>query len=364
MFYYSGNYWMFVNDLESKIKFWDVLMSYITWFFWFIFVIWIIWIFNKLTDYFIKKFFGNNTAVIFISDFIIRFIAITRYIIAFYVFTYFSIIPISVKDIVHRWYSIAIILTFTIFATSFVNKFFAYDLIEKSKLKALSRNLLPFVNKIIVWFIWVIWAITIFDNLWYNISALIAWAWIWGLAIAFAAQKSIWNVFGAITILLNKPFKIWDYVTVNGVTWVVKDIGLSYLTLIERAGHQVMIPNETIISTNVENFSVRRDRRTDFSIWLVFWTTLEKMKVWVKIIEDILDEYVTENTISEHRVFFNMFNSFSLDINVTYYSLLNDSYADYLKQKEEINLKIKTLFKQARLEMAFPTQQLYIKNEK
>jgi small-conductance mechanosensitive channel len=59
-----------------------------------------------------------------------------------------------------------------------------------------------------------------------------------------------------------------------------------------------------------------------------------------------------------------MFAAFSLNINITYYSLLNDSFIDYLKQKEEINLEIKKRFKTARLEMAFPTQQLIVKNEK
>ena len=67
--------------------------------------------------------------------------------------------------------------------------------------------------------------------------------------------------------MLNKPFKIWDYISVNSHIGTVKEIWLSYLTITDKMGHQVMIPNEMIISTSVENFSVRSNRRTDF--WII-----------------------------------------------------------------------------------------------
>lgn len=339
----------------------NIVFSIITAFVWFILVLWLLWFLNKLLENYIKKRFEKHKSAIFMTDLVIRFVNISKYILAFYVFSNFAILPNEIDFIANKTYSISLIIILIFFTTSLVNHFFTNELIEKTKLKALWKTLLPFVNKIIVIFIRVIWVITIVDNLWYDISALVAWAWIWGLAIAFAAQKSISNVFGAITILLNKPFKIWDYVNVNWITWTVKDIWLSYLTITDRAGHQVMIPNEAIISTNVENFSVRKNRRTDFTIGLIYWTTLEKMQKAVWIIEEIMKVYEEDETISSFRVNFNMFNAFSLDIQVTYFSLLNNSYNDFLKQKEEINLEIKKRFKVAEIEMAFPTQELILK---
>ena len=360
-FYYSYNYDLFKRLMMDKINLPDASFSYIAWIIGFFFTIWIVWLINRTTESFINKVFKENSTVLLITEFVVRFISITKFIFAFYVFSYFAVLPETLKIIANKWYSISIIIIFVVFATWFVNKFFTDDLIKKSKLKALSRTLLPFVNKAIVIFIWVIWIITVFDNVGYDITALVAWAWIWGLAIAFAAQKSISNVFWAITILLNKPFKIWDYVIVNWVEGTVKDIWLSYLTLIERSWHQVMIPNETIISTNVENFSVRENRRTDSSIWLEYWTTIEKMKKWVQIIEEILEEQVWDEKISSYRVNFDMFWDFSLNIVVTYFSLIKSPLNEYLKQKEYINLEIKKRFKIAKLEMAFPTQELIIK---
>jgi MscS family membrane protein len=125
--------------------------------------------------------------------------------------------------------------------------------------------------------------------------------------------------------------------------------------------HQVMIPNEAIISNNIENYSVRKNRRVDFNIWLVYTTTIKQMEKWIKIIEDILNSYVELKTVSEFRVNFEQFWDFSLNIIVTYYSLINSNYNKFLKQKEKINLEIKKQLTQANLEIAFPTQELIIK---
>ncbi len=232
-----------------------------------------------------------------------------------------------------------------------------------SSQKSSSASVLKFWNKIIFIIFWIIAIWYILWSFWYNINALLAWAWIWGLAVALAAQKSITNIFWAVTIILNKPFQIWDYVNINWQEGTVKDIGLSYVTLIDRMWHQVMMPNENIITSSIANFSVRESRRVDFIIWVVYSTTLEKVKVWVSTIENLLKSYHEAGSISDDiRVSFDMFNAFSLDIKVTYFSLC-PTLIDFTAQKQEINLKIKELFELEWLAMAFPTSEMIIKNE-
>jgi hypothetical protein len=91
-----------------------------------------------------------------IIDILVRFLSVTKYIIAFYVFSFFAFLPDYIRVIANKMYSIVILLIFLYYLSKFVNKFFNEELIEKSKLKAISKNLLPFVNKIIVIFIWVV----------------------------------------------------------------------------------------------------------------------------------------------------------------------------------------------------------------
>ncbi len=360
--YYLLSHDYIIDYFTNKILYWNYILSYFNAILGFFTSIWILWIIRDIFKYFLLKFFDGEKNNFFI-DLLFWFISVTKFFIWLFVFIHYAILPAFFELYLTKFYSVSIILILVIYVSKFVDRFFEQELIKKSKLKTQSKILFPFINKIIIAFIWVVWIITIFDNIWYNISALLAWAWIWWLAIAFAAQKSISNIFWAITIILNKPFKIWDYVTVNWVNWTVKDIGLSYLTIIDKLWHQVMIPNEAIISTNVENFSIRENRRTDFSIWISFWTTLEKVWEGVNIIENILEKYKLDGTISSFRVNFDMFWEFSLNIRITYFSLLNDDYILYLKQKENINLEIKNKFKEAKIEMAFPTRELIIKKE-
>jgi MscS family membrane protein len=283
-----------------------------------------------------------------------------KYLGAFYIAWQFAI----VSEFLDRWVaeasSIAFLILLLLFVTKLINLVFNHKLIDESKMKAMSRTLMPFVRKTIIVLVWIIGIITIISNLGYDVTALVAWAWVWGIAVALAAQKSVANIFGAITILMNKPFKIGDYITINGHTGTVKDIGLSYITLIDRLGHRVMIPNESIISSSIENETSRDFRRADFSIGLIYDTTLAGMQKWVKIIEGILEKYVRDEKLQKYRVNFEAFWDFSLNINVTYFSNTSD-YTGFVKEKEEINLEIKKQFSKAKLEMAFPTTEMIIK---
>ena len=123
-----------------------------------------------------------------------------------------------------------------------------------------------------------------------------------------------------------------------------------------------MMPNENIITSSIANFSVRENRRVDFTIGVIYDTTLDKMKQGVDIIYKILEKHTADGTISDDtRVNFETFNAFSLDINVTYFSLVGP-LKDFIKLKEEINLEIKESFTDAGIEMAFPTQEMIIKD--
>lgn len=350
---------------EETVYEWKIILSFISAIIWTMTCLGLIWLINKHLETILIKLTKKSESLLddVVWNFIIKFISIVKYLASFYLFFYIAQVSDKIKVIAEQLSWVGLLIILLVLLTSFVNVLFEKELVMKSKLKAVSKTLLPLINKVIVVFIWIIWVIAILWNLGYDVSALVAWAWIWGLAVALAAQKTIANVFGAVTILLNKPFKIWDTVVIDGHTWVVKEIWLSYITLFEKMWHQIMIPNDTIINTSIENLSIRKNRRTDFTIWVVYWTTEEKMKEWVKIIEDILEKYLEENTVGWYRVNFDMFWDFSLNINITYFSLVNSSYKEYVKQKGEINIKIKNEFEKANIDMAFPTQELIIKKE-
>jgi len=320
-------------------------------------------IFIKKFDFYWKKITSKTKTKydFLVLELVVKFLDISKYIVSIYIALNIAIIPDKLQDIVDKIFNVSFIVAFLFLITTFIKTIFK-EIAKKQDNSSLSQQVFPILNKVIIVFIWIIWIITIVWNLGYNISALITWAWVWWLAIALAAQKSVANIFWAISVIINRPFSIWDFVKIWWFTWVVKDIWLTYLKLSDLNWHDILIPNENIISSSVENYSARMSRRCDLSIWLTYDTDIEKLKKWVKIIEDILESYTWEkddDKIISSRVNFDSFWDFSLNINVTYFSRITD-YKEFLKLKEEINLKIKEEFEKAWINMAFPTQTLYI----
>lgn len=336
----------------------DFIISVAFWYF----ILNIIWyIIEKFITKVITK--THNLYDDIIWKYLIKAYFYSKYILVLYIWLLNLNLSDNISSIINSilWASFVIltlvILTWLITSISdilFKNKF--------SESSPLLKQVFPLFRKILIIFLWLVWGITFLSKIGYNVSALITWAWIWGLAFALAAQKSIANIFWAVTILLNKPFQIGDYIQIDWITWTVKEIGLTYMTIVEKPWYEVVLPNEKVISTPISNYSSKDFWRCDFSIWLIYDTSLEDLKNSVNITKNILQKYVDDNTISNFRVNFDSFWDFSLNINVTYFSK-HTELLKYLNQKEEINFEIKELFEKNNLNMAFPTSEVILKKE-
>lgn len=154
-------------------------------------------------------------------------------------------------------YYVSFILVIILVITSIINKVFKTFEQRQAK-KSLSKHLLPILNKIAKIIVWVLGIITIVSNLGYNVWALLAWVWVWWLALALASQKTVANIFGAVNVLINRPFEIGDRIKISSYEWEVEDIWLIYLKIRNTEWNLVLIPNETITSSAVENFSRKK----------------------------------------------------------------------------------------------------------
>lgn len=325
-------------------------------------IIWIIWVTDKYLEILLthKKNTESNKYSIIFNEFLIKFINIAKYLIAVYLWIKFIKIPIELNIFFDKVFKVSFIIALLFLSNSIIKSVFK-GMTSKKAWDDLSKQVFPMLGKILSVFIWIVWILTVLWNMWYDVSALIAWAGVGWIAIALAAQKSIANIFWALSIILNKPFKIWETVRINWFTWDIKKIWLTYLELTDLTWNKILIPNETLISSSIENLTQRENRKTDIILWVVYETSLEKLKKAIKLVEDLLETYVTNLWIESYRVHFDNFWSYSLDIHITYFSLENDNIKLYFKQKEQINLEIKKLFEKNQIAMAFPTQELIIK---
>ncbi|MBD3156245.1 mechanosensitive ion channel [Candidatus Peregrinibacteria bacterium] len=221
----------------------------------------------------------------------------------------------------------------------------------------LTRLLTRIVN-IALWVIGASMALNIFG---YDIGAIVAGLGIGGLAIALAAQDTLGNFFSSISIIADKPYKVGDVIKFNENEGIIKDIGMRTTRIETFFGTVISVPNSELAKAIVENMSKRQSRRDDGAIGLVYDSTSEQIKKAISIIKNILKE--EKNLTQDFRVFFTEYDPSSLRIEYTYYVKNPTDFNFFLKTKNKINLTIKEEFDKAGLEMAFPTQTLYVKKE-
>jgi MscS family membrane protein len=192
-----------------------------------------------------------------------------------------------------------------------------------------------------------------------NISTLLAGAGVAGLAVAFAAQDTIANVFGSVMVILDQPFKAGELIKVGDVTGQVEQIGFRSTRIRTLKGHLVIIPNKNMANTTIENISKRPFIKHEINLTLVYGTPPDKMEKAVKILHEIFDNHENMKPESPPRVFFNSFKDWALNIYTVAWFCSGD-YFGYLDWSHRKNLEILKRFNEEGLEFAFPTNTTYL----
>lgn len=194
------------------------------------------------------------------------------------------------------------------------------------------------------------------ENLGIEIAGLLAGLGIAGLAVALAARPTLENIFGAVTLFLDRPFTIGDAVSVEGFTGNIEAIGLRSTRLRTFDGTLVTFPNSLIANAKIDNLDARPTRRTNFTIGVTYDTSYEKLKRAVEILREVMANHPGT---AQYRAYFNSYGDFSLNILVHHWCKYLD-YEQYLQCIEEMLFEIKRRFEEEGIEFAFPTQTLHL----
>lgn len=129
-----------------------------------------------------------------------------------------------------------------------------------------------------------------------NIASLIAGLGIGGLAIALAAKESLENLLGSFTIFLDKPFTIGDVVKIGSVEGTVEHIGFRSTRIRTVEKTYLTVPNKKMVDSELDNLSLRLQRRVKFDISLVYETSITQFKNIVADIQAYIDNHPQINT--------------------------------------------------------------------
>jgi small-conductance mechanosensitive channel len=227
---------------------------------------------------------------------------------------------------------------------------------EKDASSATTIGLLGFVARLILW---VIVLLLILDNLGVNITGLVAGLGIGGIAVALAVQNILGDLLASLSIVLDKPFVIGDFIVVDSLSGTVEHIGLKTTRIRSLSGEQLIFANNDLLKSRIRNYKRMSERRAVFSFGVVYQTPLEKLKLIKEIVRNIIEK--APNTRFD-RVHFKEYGDSSLNFEVVYFMTQPDMGL-YMDIQETINLEIFRRFQEEGIEFAYPTRTVYIQNQ-
>ena len=269
---------------------------------------------------------------------------------------------LELGDTIERIIGIVTLGFIMVFGAMFLSSiiFFLLNRQWERKGKKVDKMAVKWIAALIKIIIWVAAMLIFLDNIDVEITTLVAGLGISGIAIAFAAQAVLEDVFSFVTIFFDKPFELGDLIIVDDLSGTVEHIGIKTTRLrsLGREREQFIFSNKDLTSSRVKNLKRRENRRVVFTLGVTYDTTVENLRAIPGMIELIVKE--VDNAAFD-RTHFASYGDFSLNFEIAYF-VLNQDFEVYMDTRQEINLRIKEAFDLSGIEFAFPTQTLILQN--
>lgn len=213
---------------------------------------------------------------------------------------------------------------------------------------------LKIVSKILIW---TFGALLLLSNLGFDVTSLIAGLGIGGVAVALAVQNILGDLLSSFSIYFDKPFQAGDFIIVNPDTMgVVQKIGIKTTRIQALQGEEIVVPNQMLTNTTIQNFKKLRKRRVVFNLGITYETNQNKLTKAPQIIADIINNI---DNAEFDRAHFNQFGDSALNLEIVYYATTSD-YNQYMDIQQQINLDIFSQFAKHQIDFAYPTQTVFL----
>lgn len=226
--------------------------------------------------------------------------------------------------------------------------------LAKDPASVTTLNVLNFMGKILIW---TIVFLLVLDNLGVNITALIAGLGVGGIAVALALQTILGDLFASLSIVLDKPFVVGDFLIVGELLGSVEYVGLKTTRLRSLSGEQLVFSNSDLLNSRIRNYGRMFERRVEFKIGVTYQTPRDKLIKIPVIIREAIEQ---QDMTRFDRSHFKEYGDSALAFESVYYVLGSD-YNQYMDIQQAINLHIHERFEQEGIEFAYPTQTLFVK---
>lgn len=204
--------------------------------------------------------------------------------------------------------------------------------------------------------VWVLGLLLVLSNFGIDITSLVAGAGIAGIAIAFALQGILSDLFSSFSLYFDKPFRVGDFIKTGDVFGVVKHIGVKSTRIESLAGEEIVISNQELTSARIQNYKIMEERRVAFTFGVLYSTDVDLLKK----IPDMVRGIVTSlEGVRFDRAHLKGLADSALEFEVVYY-VNNPDYTVYMDAQQSILLALLTACKEEGIGFAFPTRTVHI----
>jgi small-conductance mechanosensitive channel len=251
----------------------------------------------------------------------------------------------------------AMVLQVTLWAGTLANHFLIHSQqrhLEKNAARVTTLRAAAFMVKLILA---AIATVLILDNIpGVEITALVASLGITGIAVALAVQNILSDLFASLSIVLDRPFVIGDFIIVDDCLGTVEHIGLKTTHVRSLSGEQLVFSNNDLLKSRIRNYKRMAERRVVFTLGVTYQTPPDKLKAIPDIIRDIVN---SQQPVRFDRAHFQGYGDFALRFEIVYY-VLDPDYNRYMDIQQAINLTIFETFQDRGIDFAYPTRTIHI----
>ena len=221
--------------------------------------------------------------------------------------------------------------------------------------------LVPLIRKSLKVLIVAIGLVTVAGTVGIEVAGLLAGLGLGGLAFALAAQDTVSNLFGSITVLLDRPFQVGDWVVVGDVEGTVEEMGFRSTRVRTFYNSLITLPNSNLIKASVDNLGARRFRRWSTRLGIAYNTPPETVDAFCEGMRELVQRHPYTRKDYFH-VYFNDFGAACLEI-MLYVFFETPDWATELRERHRLAVDILRLAHELGVEFAFPTQTVYLREE-
>ncbi len=204
--------------------------------------------------------------------------------------------------------------------------------------------------------LWSVLFLLLLDNLGVNITALVTGLGIGGIAIALAVQNILGDIFASLTIVMDRPFEVGDFIVVDDKSGTVEAIGLKTSRIRSLNGEQLVFPNKKLIEDSIQNFKRMAQRRVVFTFKLDYETPTEIIAKVPGIVAEIVK---TKPEVRFDRSHLAKLGDAALEFEVVY-TVLNTDFLQHMDIKQEIFIEVIQAVRELKASFSFPTPSVQI----